>query len=278
MPLPLGHDASVTSLVVAVVGWLALLCLRRAEAQRLFDRCMAACAERRGACSRFSSFHAKTNPDGRVDRVDAVGDLAGPANATVSDREFEPGLWACAASHERSGSLLHDVLSSAALGLFSLRSRKRVFFLLVHQSLRLAPRVGLAVPPVGSPKPRPHRVRHGLGFLFELCAMVVFDESHVAGDGGKLGRMHRLRDRLWPGTQTVETRGRCAWLLRLRDQFHPVSLPSVPNLFALLRAGAARRALDGTPKKRSAFSDASRLAPCRGLRRRHSPYACSFLD
>src|SRR3954464_2426112 len=92
--------------------------MRRAEAQRLFDRCLADCAERGGACSGFSSFHAKKNPHGRVDRADALDPLSGRANATLSDREFKSRLWPGAAPDERSGSLLHDVFSSAALGLF----------------------------------------------------------------------------------------------------------------------------------------------------------------
>src|SRR5437773_5969090 len=69
--------------------------------------------------------------------LDARDALTMTPDSTVYHRKSQSRRRTRAASHERSGRLLHDIFPSAVVGLFRFRFRTWIFVLLVHEGFRI---------------------------------------------------------------------------------------------------------------------------------------------
>src|SRR5712692_8804533 len=98
----------------------ALLRMCRAEAQRIVRRNVGGGTIATESFEGPALLSAPTHTHRRVARLDTSRAFSGATDTAIPNRKSEPWPWSRAVAPESSGGLLHNLVSSAALGLFIL--------------------------------------------------------------------------------------------------------------------------------------------------------------
>src|SRR5437016_6218379 len=104
--------------------------------------------------------------------LDTSRALSGASGPAIPSRESKSRTRACAATLESSRSLLHHLVSSAALGIFCFGFRARILFLLVCQDFCVGPGAGLVSSPATG-ELRARLIRRIFGFSYVAMVAVV---------------------------------------------------------------------------------------------------------
>jgi len=161
--------------------------------------------------------------------LDARDALASTPDSTVSDRKSQSRRRTRAASHERSGRLLHDIFPSAVVGLFRFRFRTWIFVLLVHEGFRITASGCVGTATNRRPELLARDFRRDLGTIFQLRAMVVFVARHASRNDHHLGDLPGMRGVFFQRSTSRKIGAGAGRFHFLRHQFRALSLSALPN-------------------------------------------------